>query len=79
MFEVLATGGDTALGGDDFDMMLADWIRERAGFGYQNDVILQRQLLDIASETKIALSDNDVADININGWKGKLPALNLNH
>ena len=54
VFEVLATGGDTALGGDDFDMMLADWIRERAGFGYQNDVILQRQLLDIASETKIA-------------------------
>ncbi|WP_159119226.1 Hsp70 family protein, partial [Klebsiella pneumoniae] len=31
VFEVLATGGDTALGGDDFDMMLADWIRERAG------------------------------------------------
>ncbi|HEI8522011.1 TPA: Fe-S protein assembly chaperone HscA [Proteus mirabilis] len=72
VFEVLATGGDTALGGDDFDMMLADWIRERAGFGYQNDVILQRQLLDIASETKIALSDNDVADININGWKGEI-------
>ncbi|HEK2789308.1 TPA: Fe-S protein assembly chaperone HscA [Proteus mirabilis] len=72
VFEVLATGGDTALGGDDFDMMLADWIRERAGFGYQNDVVLQRQLLDIASETKIALSDNDVADININGWKGEI-------
>ncbi|MCK9782936.1 MULTISPECIES: Fe-S protein assembly chaperone HscA [Enterobacterales] len=72
VFEVLATGGDTALGGDDFDMMLADWIRERAGFGYQKDAVLQRQLLDIASETKIALSDNDVADININGWKGEI-------
>ncbi|WP_368910909.1 Fe-S protein assembly chaperone HscA [Proteus vulgaris] len=72
VFEVLATGGDTALGGDDFDTMLADWIRERAGFGYQKDAVLQRQLLDIASETKIALSDNDVADININGWKGEI-------
>lgn len=72
VFEVLATGGDTALGGDDFDMMLADWIRERAGFGHQKDAVLQRQLLDVASETKISLSDNDVADININGWKGEI-------
>ncbi|MBG2874124.1 Fe-S protein assembly chaperone HscA [Proteus alimentorum] len=72
VFEVLATGGDTALGGDDFDMMLADWIRERAGFGHQKNAVLQRQLLDVASETKIALSDNDVADININGWKGEI-------
>ncbi|HEK2898824.1 TPA: Fe-S protein assembly chaperone HscA [Proteus mirabilis] len=72
VFEVLATGGDTALGGDDFDVMLADWIRERAGFGHQKDAVLQRQLLDVASETKIALSDNDVADISINGWKGEI-------
>lgn len=72
VFEVLATGGDTALGGDDFDMMLADWIRERAGFGHQKDAVLQRQLLDVASETKIALSDNDVTNININGWKGEI-------
>lgn len=72
VFEVLATGGDTALGGDDFDMMLADWIRDRAGFGHQQDRVLQRQLIDIATETKIALSDNDVADININGWKGEV-------
>lgn len=72
VFEVLATGGDTALGGDDFDMMLADWIRDRAGFGHQNNRVLQRQLLDVASDTKIALSDNDVADISINGWKGEI-------
>ncbi len=52
MFEVLATGGDTALGGDDFDMMLADWIRERADLVIKMMLFLQRQLLDIASETK---------------------------
>ena len=72
VFEVLAPGGDTALGGDDFDTMLADWIRERAGFGHQKDAVLQRQLLDVASETKIALSNSDVADISINGWKGEI-------
>ena len=38
----------------------------------KKDAVLQRQLLDVASETKIALSDNDVTDININGWKGEI-------
>ena len=28
---MLATGGDTALGGDDFDHLIADWIVEQAG------------------------------------------------
>ena len=31
VFEVLATGGDSALGGDDFDHLLADYLREQAG------------------------------------------------
>ncbi|MDR0274772.1 MAG: Fe-S protein assembly chaperone HscA [Burkholderiaceae bacterium] len=31
VFEVIATGGDSALGGDDYDQMLADWLLERAG------------------------------------------------
>ena len=36
VFEVLATGGDTALGGDDFDHLIADWIVEQAGIQPQN-------------------------------------------
>ncbi|MDR0218770.1 MAG: Fe-S protein assembly chaperone HscA [Enterobacteriaceae bacterium] len=71
VFEVLATGGDTALGGDDFDHLLADWIRERAGIT-DTDHGLQRQLLDIATQTKIALSDADSAAINIAGWQGNI-------
>ncbi|MCI5764291.1 MAG: Hsp70 family protein, partial [Actinobacillus porcinus] len=35
VFEVLATGGDTALGGDDFDHLLADWIAEKSGIQAQ--------------------------------------------
>ena len=33
VFEVVATGGDSALGGDDFDRALADWALARAGAG----------------------------------------------
>ncbi len=72
VFEVLATGGDTALGGDDFDLILADWIREQAGIGDRNDHSLQRRLLDTATQVKIALSDADIAEINIAGWQGKI-------
>ncbi|KAA1193681.1 Fe-S protein assembly chaperone HscA [Photorhabdus heterorhabditis] len=72
VFEVLATGGDTALGGDDFDLMLVDWIREQAGISSRDDHSLQRQLLDIATQVKIALSDTDVAAINIADWQGKI-------
>ncbi|PQQ40564.1 Fe-S protein assembly chaperone HscA [Photorhabdus luminescens] len=72
VFEVLATGGDTALGGDDFDLILADWIREQAVIGDRNDHSLQRQLLDTATQAKIALSDADIAEINIAGWQGKI-------
>ncbi|MQL47677.1 Fe-S protein assembly chaperone HscA [Photorhabdus khanii] len=72
VFEVLATGGDTALGGDDFDAILADWIREQAGIGNRDNHSLQRQLLDVSAEVKITLSDADVAEINIAGWQGKI-------
>ncbi|WP_350306167.1 Fe-S protein assembly chaperone HscA [Photorhabdus viridis] len=75
VFEVLATGGDTALGGDDFDLMLADWIREQAGISNRDDHRLQRQLLDVAAQVKIALSDAEVAEINIAGWQGKITRL----
>ncbi|CAQ83458.1 MULTISPECIES: Fe-S protein assembly chaperone HscA [Photorhabdus] len=72
VFEVLATGGDTALGGDDFDLILVDWIRKQAGINNHNDHSLQRQLLDVATQVKITLSDADVAAIDIAGWQGKI-------
>ncbi|CQH74941.1 chaperone protein HscA [Yersinia enterocolitica] len=57
VFEVLATGGDSALGGDDFDHLLADWLREQAGIDSRDDHGVQRQLLDAAIAAKITLSD----------------------
>ncbi|EDZ4564945.1 Fe-S protein assembly chaperone HscA [Salmonella enterica] len=71
VFEVLATGGDSALGGDDFDHLLADYIREQAGIADRSDNRVQRELLDAAIAAKIALSDADTVRVNVAGWQGE--------
>ncbi|MGL1812288.1 UNVERIFIED_CONTAM: Fe-S protein assembly chaperone HscA [Serratia marcescens] len=72
VFEVLATGGDSALGGDDFDHLLADWLREQAGVADRSDHSVQRQLLDAAIAAKIALSDADSVRVEVAGWQGEV-------
>lgn len=72
IFEVLATGGDTALGGDDFDQVLAQWIAEQAGVSLQGDHHLNRQLLNVATETKVALSDAETVTIQLANWQGEI-------
>lgn len=71
VFEVLATGGDSALGGDDFDHLLADWLAEQAGISAP-DSQLQRQLLDEAIRAKIALSDAESVSVHIADWQGQV-------
>lgn len=78
VFEVLATGGDTALGGDDFDHLLVDWIYQQAGITDRQDHRLQRQILNIASQAKIALTNCSHTEIEINGWRGVLSREQLN-
>ncbi|MCI4626571.1 MAG: Hsp70 family protein [Candidatus Magnetoovum sp. WYHC-5] len=61
--EVLASCGDTALGGDDFDERLVDLflrnIKEKTGLDFTTDNrVLHVRLKDIAERTKISLSDN---------------------
>ena len=68
---MLATGGDTALGGDDFDHLIADWIVEQAGIKPQN-VNEQRELLSLATQTKIALTSEQSAVISWRGFEGEL-------
>ncbi len=70
VFEVLATGGDSALGGDDFDHLLADFIREQATLPQHGDNRLQRELLDAAIAAKIALSDAPSVTVDVAGWQG---------
>lgn len=71
VFEVLATGGDSALGGDDFDHLVADYLQQQAGKSELN-AHEQRELLDAATQAKIDLSQNDVATVNVLGWQGEL-------
>ena len=78
VFEVLATGGDSALGGDDFDHLLADYLREQAGLSDRSDNRLQRELLDAAIAAKIALSDADVAHVEVGGWQGGISRSQFN-
>lgn len=78
VFEVLATGGDSALGGDDFDHLLADYLRERAGLSDRSDNRLQRELLDAAIAAKIALSAAETARVDVGGWQGEITRSHFN-
>ncbi|EMN7238719.1 Fe-S protein assembly chaperone HscA [Vibrio parahaemolyticus] len=70
VFEVLATGGDSALGGDDFDHLLADYLMEQAGLEAPLSAEKNRALLNIATATKIAFSEQDSVEVYVFGWKG---------
>ncbi|UNH23275.1 Fe-S protein assembly chaperone HscA [Moellerella wisconsensis] len=72
VFEVLATGGDTALGGDDFDQVLAQWIAQQAGLTDTQDYQFNRQLLNIATQVKIELSSQSLAKIVLPQWQGEI-------
>ncbi|MFM5376837.1 Fe-S protein assembly chaperone HscA [Aeromonas dhakensis] len=72
VFEVMATGGDSALGGDDFDHLLADWLKEQAGLSGQLDARTQRELLDAAAAVKHGLTDADTVASAFAGWQGSV-------
>ncbi|TLX63808.1 Fe-S protein assembly chaperone HscA [Stutzerimonas nosocomialis] len=72
VFEVLATGGDTALGGDDFDHALAAWILQQAGLSADLDPGAQRALLKVACDAKERLSQVDQVNVAYAGWQGVL-------
>ncbi len=77
VFEVLATGGDTALGGDDFDHLLANWIVEQAGI-QPNTASQQRELLTLATQVKIGLSQADSFTAKFANWQGEISRLQFN-
>jgi len=60
VFEVIATGGDSALGGDDFDRRIVDWALAETGLGPDSlDAHDLRALLDAARRAKESLTDAD--------------------
>ena len=69
VFEVLATGGDTALGGDDFDLVLADWIIEQSSVKPENDS-QYRELIELANRLKQELSNSMEVQIHYGNWLG---------
>ncbi len=59
VFEVLATGGDTALGGDDFDRLLAEELLRQSGIGDALNASSARALTSLARRIKERLTDAD--------------------
>jgi molecular chaperone HscA len=78
VFEVLATGGNSALGGDDMDQALGQWIIEQAQFD-QLDPGLSRQVLLAARQAKETLTETSIASVEINSqqgsWSGEITRL----
>ncbi|WP_213879066.1 Fe-S protein assembly chaperone HscA [Pseudomonas sp. dw_358] len=72
VFEVLATGGDSALGGDDFDHAIASWIVQQAGISSDLDPGAQRNLLQAACAAKEALTDADSVEVAYGSWRAPL-------
>lgn len=71
VFEVLATGGDSALGGDDFDVALVDHIIAEAGLIRPLSPSLERQLMQQACFAKEQLTDNETVEITISSDNDK--------
>ncbi len=72
VFEVLATGGDTALGGDDFDHAIAGWILQQSGGSSDLPPSAQRALLRVACDAKEQLSDSAAVEVAYGDWRGVL-------
>ncbi|MCX8649851.1 Fe-S protein assembly chaperone HscA [Gilliamella sp. B2776] len=67
VFEVLATGGDSALGGDDFDRLLADYLKNKLGLANNTDPYINQKIIDETVKIKIELSQQNSALANIEG------------
>ena len=72
VFEVLATGGDTALGGDDIDYAICNWMMEH---GLSKQLLESKgysELVRYANLIKHELSDKDTVDLKFKDWCGTL-------
>ena len=69
VFEVLATNGDTHLGGDDFDQVIIDWLAQGfkadEGIDLTKDPMAMQRLKEAAEKAKIELSSSTSTEINL--------------
>ncbi len=77
VFEVMATGGDSALGGDDFDAAVAGWLLAEADLGSDADRGTLRHVLDQARAAKEGLAQQERVALEIDRpdaglWRGTL-------
>ncbi|MGF1695121.1 Fe-S protein assembly chaperone HscA [Vibrio lamellibrachiae] len=78
VFEVLATGGDSALGGDDFDHLIAEHLLSQININTELTAEQRRQLLNAATQAKIELSAHNSCDVSVLGWQGTLTRTEFN-
>ena len=68
-FEVLATNGDTFLGGEDFDLRLIEYLAEEfkkeSGIDLHNDPLALQRLKEAAEKAKVELSSSQQTDVNL--------------
>jgi molecular chaperone DnaK len=68
-FEVLATNGDTFLGGEDFDMRLIEYLaaefKKESGIDLHNDPLALQRLKEAAEKAKVELSTSQSTDVNL--------------
>lgn len=68
-FEVLATNGDTFLGGEDFDIRLIDYLveefKKESGIDIKGDPLAMQRLKEAAEKAKIELSSSQQTDVNL--------------
>ena len=69
VFEVKSTNGDVHLGGDDFDMVIIDWLAEEfkkdEGIDLRKDAMALQRLKEAAEKAKIELSSSTSTEINL--------------
>ncbi|ADP66979.1 chaperone protein HscA [Buchnera aphidicola str. TLW03 (Acyrthosiphon pisum)] len=70
IFEVLATSGDSNLGGDDFDDALAKNIYKKSNLQNRCNDFFQTSLLQIAKSTKLKLTKYEKVEVHFFDWKG---------
>ncbi len=68
-FEVLATNGDTFLGGEDFDLRLIEYLasefKKESGIDLHNDPLALQRLKEAAEKAKVELSSSQQTDVNL--------------